>query len=155
LQASTNELFRLKVKGDVYMIERILNRSRALEKSLDATWLRNEAISQNIANVDTPGYKKKTVAFEELLSSAIDKNSLKGFRTDPRHIPIGGSNVEEIPIKITEDNKSLAMRLDGNNVDIDSEMADLAKNSIQYNTVTQSLNTQFKRIKSAINEGRR
>lgn len=137
------------------MLDRILNRSKILEKSLDASWLRNEAISQNIANVDTPGYKRKTVSFEDQLQQAIDGSSFKGFRTDPRHIPIGGSNVDNIDIAVTEDNKSLSMRLDGNNVDIESEMALMAKNSIQYNVLTQSLNSEFKRIKSAINEGRR
>ncbi len=137
------------------MLDKIFNRSKVLEKSLDATWLRNEAISQNIANVDTPGYKKKTVAFEEYLSQALDKNSIKGFRTDKRHIPIGGGNVDDIGLKVSENNRQLNMRLDGNNVDIDSEMADLAKNTIRYNVLTQSLNAGYRKLKSVISEGRR
>jgi flagellar basal-body rod protein FlgB len=135
------------------VIDRLFNQTKLLEKALDATWLRNEAISQNIANVDTPGYKRKSVAFEEYLSEA--ESGLKGIRTDKRHIPIGERDVDSIELKVSEDNQSLSMRLDGNSVDIDSEMASMAKNTIQYNTLIQGLDAEFKKIKSAIYEGRR
>ena len=141
--------------GVYAVIEKLFNKTRTLEKTMDAAWLRNEAIAQNIANVDTPGYKKKTVAFEEYLTQAIDGNSLKGIMTDKRHIPINPDNVDDINIKVSEDNKSLSQRSDGNNVDIEQEMADMAKNTIRYNLLTQSLNSEYKRLKSAISEGRR
>lgn len=137
------------------MLDKLQGRTRVVEKALDAAWLRNEAIAQNIANVDTPSYKRKDVAFEEYLSQAMDKGSFKGLRTDERHIPIGGTSVDEVEIKISEDNRALQMRLDGNNVDIDSEMASMAKNSIQYNTLMQRLAGQFRSIKSVISEGRK
>ena len=137
------------------MSNKIADGLKILEKSLDAAWLRNDAISQNIANVDTPGYKRKTVAFEEYLKSALDGRSLKGITTDKRHIPIGGDKIDSVNIKVSEDNSSLSVRLDGNNVDIESEMASLAKNSIKYNTLVQSLNTGFNRLKSVISEGRK
>lgn len=137
------------------MSDKITNDYRILEKSLDAAWLRNEAISQNIANVDTPGYKKKTVAFEEYLKGALDNSSFKGNMTDKRHIPIGGNDIDSIDIKITQDNKDLSVRLDGNNVDIESEMASLAKNDIKYNTLVQSLSTAYNRLRSVISEGRK
>ena len=132
-----------------------MNKSKVLEKSLDATWLRNDAIAQNIANVDTPGYKRKTVAFEEYLNKAVDGSSFKGQRTDSRHIPIGEGEIDRVDVKISQDNKSLSTRIDGNNVDIDNEMALMAKNTIKYNTLVQTLNNGFNRVKSAINEGRR
>lgn len=137
------------------MIERILNRTGIMEKTLDAGWARNEAISNNIANVDTPGYKRKTVEFEEMLNQAMDKNGLKGFRTDPRHIPIGIPDIDEVGIKVVEDKSTLSYRLDGNNVDIENEMALMAKNTIQYNTVTQKLSGEFRKLKSVISEGRK
>jgi flagellar basal-body rod protein FlgB len=137
------------------VIDRILNRTKLLEKSLDAAWLRNEAISQNLSNVDTPGYKRKTVAFEEYLNQALDGSSFKGFRTDKRHVAIGGTNPDEIDISITQDNKALSVRIDGNNVDIDNETALMAKNQLQYNTLIQSMNSSFRRLKSVISEGRR
>ncbi|MCX7746991.1 MAG: flagellar basal body rod protein FlgB [Clostridia bacterium] len=137
------------------MLDRIFSRTKMLGKALDATWKRNEAISQNIANVDTPGYKRKTVAFEEYLSEALDSSAFKGFRSDPKHVPIGGRDVDEVNIDVSEDNSTLSMRLDGNNVDIESEMALMAKNSIQYNTLIQKISGEFKKIKSVIHEGRR
>lgn len=137
------------------MLDRVLFGSKVLEKSLDASLLRNEAISQNIANVDTPGYSRKTVSFEEELSDAISKNSgFKGKRTDPRHIPIGGRNIDEVGIKVSEDNSANVMRLDGNNVDIENEMAQLAENTIRYNVMIQRMNGIFGRMKSVIREGR-
>lgn len=137
------------------MFEKITGNLKILEKSLDAAWLRNEAISQNIANVDTPGYKRKSVSFEEALNQAMDGSSFKGNTTDRRHIPIGGSSIDSVGIKIDQDNQSLSMRLDGNNVDIDTEMASMAKNSIKYNTLIQSFNHGIRKIKSVISEGRR
>jgi flagellar basal-body rod protein FlgB len=138
------------------LIYKILNGTRLLEKSLDATWKNNEAISQNIANVDTPGYKRKTVPFSEYLDEAMSKDTFTGRRTRPHHVSIGSSSdAEKAEPRIVQDDTGLSMRLDGNNVDIESEMASLAKNSIQYDTLTQSLNYRFRSIKSAINEGRR
>lgn len=136
------------------MLEKVFGSSKPLEKSLDAAWLRNEAIAQNIANVSTPNYKRKTVAFEEYLTKAIEEPGLKGFMTDSRHISIGGRDFDSVDIKISEDNTNLQTRLDGNNVDIEVEAASLAKNSIKYNVMIQSLNGGFKKLRSAISEGR-
>lgn len=137
------------------MLDKVLLQTRVLEKTLDATTLRNETISQNIANVDTPGYKRKTVSFEEQLKSALDESGVKGFRNHPRHIPIGARNIEDVDLRVTQDQKSLVMRLDGNNVDIESEMAQMAKNTIKYDVLTQRISDTFSRLKSVISEGRR
>lgn len=135
------------------MIGKLFNNTKLAEKSLNATWLRNEVLSQNLANVDTPGYKRKSVSFEEQLNEAT--SGLKGIRTDRRHIPIGQQDIDSVEIKVVQDNKSLNMRIDGNNVDIDSEMALMAKNTIQYNTLVQTLNGTFGKLRSVITEGRR
>jgi flagellar basal-body rod protein FlgB len=139
----------------LHVLDKLTGRTKVVEKALDGAWLRNEAIAQNISNVNTPGYKRKSVAFEEVLSQAMDKSSFKGLRTDQRHIPIGSSSIDEVDIKVSEEPRALQMRLDGNNIDIDSEMASMAKNSIQYNTLMQRLAGQFRSIKSVISEGRR
>lgn len=136
----------------VVLFEKIFTNMNLSEKSLDAAWIRNKAISQNIANADTPGYKRKTVKFEEFLSDA-SKKEFKGFKTHEKHIEIGSS--DDADIKVLTDNKHLSARLDGNNVDIDNEMASMAKNIIKYNTLIQSMNAGFRRLKSIINEGRR
>lgn len=137
------------------MLERILSGSKVMEKSLDVALLRNDAISHNIANVDTPGYKRKTVSFEEQLRNAISENSVRGARTDPRHIPVGSKNVDDLEIRVAEDKKPLDMRLDGNNVDIESEMAQMAKNTIKYNVLSDRISGYFRKMKSIISEGRR
>lgn len=137
------------------MLDRILFGTKVVEKSLDASLMRNEAIAQNISNVDTPGYSRKTVSFEEQLSDAISKNSgFQGKRTHPRHIQIGASSVDEVKVNISEDKSSLDMRLDGNNVDIENEMAQMAENNIKYGVLIQRMTGVFNKMKSVIREGR-
>ena len=135
------------------MIDKLLSDTNVMQKSLDAAWSRNEIISQNIANVDTPGYKRKDVAFEEYLVNS--KKKITGNRTDVRHIPISPSDIDSVEPTVTQDYSKLSMRIDGNNVDIDTEMAELAKNSIKFNALTQMLNGSFSKIKSVISEGRK
>ena len=136
------------------MFDKLTSNLRLREKALDAAWIRNEVIAQNIANVDTPGYKKSSVAFEEYLQGASEKSGFKGNTTDRRHIPIGKSN-ENAKIRIVRDNSELSTRLDGNNVDIEAEMAEMAKNNIRYYTLVQSVTDSYQRIRTVINEGRR
>ncbi len=137
------------------MIQNLYGKSSVLEKSLNASWARNDVISQNLANVDTPEYKRKDIAFEEFLSDSMGKVGLEGNLTDKRHIPINNSsNVDKIEPALVEDNSDSSMRIDGNNVDIDSEMANLAKNQIKYNALVQMINGSYSKIKSVIAEGR-
>lgn len=137
------------------MFEKISGTMKIIEKALDASWLRNEAISQNIANVDTPNYKRKTVLFEEYLNRAMDKSRVNGQKTHASHLSVGGSAVDKVNPVVIYDHKALSYRLDGNNVDIESESASMAKNTIKYNVLVQSLNAGFNRLRSVISEGRR
>lgn len=114
-------------------------------KSLSASWMRNKAISNNIANVNTPNYKREDVSFEDVLKRSLDKNSIKLQTSDSRHINFT-SNLTPIYTKDSD----TAFRKDGNNVNIDTEMAKLAENQIKYNALTRQLNDTFKRIKMAI-----
>ncbi len=132
------------------MIDRISDKSMILEKALDAAWMRNEAISNNIANVNTPGYKKSYVRFEELLSDAADKFQISGIKKDPRFIPIGKDTKVTVTPQIAQESFT-SMRRDGNNVDVDVEMAELAKNSIKYNALIAQMTKEFGKIKLAIN----
>lgn len=123
-----------------------------LEKALGAASLRHKVISNNIANVNTPKFKKSEVSFEDQLALALNPNTTPIARTHARHLPLkSGLQVEPTVNTIT----TTSLRSDGNNVDIDSEMASLSKNSIYYDAVAQQLNKYFSGIKSAINEGRR
>jgi len=136
------------------VIQNLYGNSNILEKSLNASWARNDAIAQNLANVDTPKYKRKDVAFEEYLSKSMNRTNLEGNVTDVRHIPINTRDINKVEPTLVEDNSDSSMRIDGNNVDIDSEMAYLAKNQIKYNALVQMINSNFNKIKSVIKEGR-
>jgi flagellar basal-body rod protein FlgB len=133
---------------------RLFSHIGVLEKALDAAWLRNEVIAHNIANADTPVYKKYQVKFEDELKAAIETSAVKGKKTREKHIDIGARSIDEVSPQIipTRDTK---MRVDENNVDMDEEMTNLAKNTIMYNALVQKISSEFQRIKNAINEGRR
>lgn len=115
-----------------------------LRGAIRASWLRNEVISNNIANVDTPGYKRKTVKFEEFLN-----DGLKTGKIDKGQTRLGSSGA-----LVSVDHASLSYRADGNNVDIENEMAELATNSLRYNTLVQKLNGEYQSLRSVIKGGR-
>ncbi|AEF17368.1 MULTISPECIES: flagellar basal body rod protein FlgB [Thermoanaerobacterium] len=123
-----------------------------MSKALDASELRNEVISNNIANVDTPGFKRSDVNFESILNDAINSNKLTGFVTDKNHIPINSTSIDNIEPQIVQDN-STSMRLDGNNVDIDVEMSNLAKNQLYYDALAQRVSGELNSLLTAIKDG--
>ena len=92
------------------------NYINVLDKAADASWIRNEAISNNIANVNTPGYKRQDVNFEEQLRRAM-KNS-RYTSIDER---VANVDLERLNPITYRDHATLSYRLDGNNVDIDTE----------------------------------
>ncbi len=123
------------------MLGKLLFPNGRLEKSLDAAWLRNEVISGNIANADTPGYKRKEVQFEQFLNSEMKNSRIeKGMSRLS-----GGSGMN-----VVEDNSNYSYRLDGNNVDMEREMAQMAMNTLRYNTLIQRLNGQFSKLRNVI-----
>ncbi|MDD3704672.1 MAG: flagellar basal body rod protein FlgB [Clostridiaceae bacterium] len=132
------------------MIDKINNKTVTLEKALDAAWLRNEVISNNIANVNTPGFKKSYVRFEEYFTDAQEKFKISGNKKDPKFLPIGKDRVMSVNPEIAQESFT-SMRRDDNNVDIDVEMAELAKNTIKYNALIAQMSKEFSKIKLAIN----
>lgn len=125
-----------------------------LEKAISASWLRNEAIADNMANIDTPGYKRKDVNFQDYLKVAINKDSISGVIAHPKHIPLNNDLISNGNFRITRDYNDTTMRMDGNNVDIDAEMAEMAKNQILFNAYVTLLNKDFGLMRTAIREGR-
>lgn len=114
------------------------NYINVLDKAADASWIRNEAISNNIANVDTPGYKRQDVNFEEQLRKAM-KNS-RYTSIDER---VANVDLERLNPITYRDHSTLSYRLDGNNVDIDTENVELASNQIRYQGLTDSISKHF------------
>lgn len=124
-----------------------------LHKALDASWKRNEIIANNIANSNTPNFKRSEVQFESILQSFLKGNNLAGKTTHEKHIPIGVQDFNSLSYRVVQDN-SYSTRLDGNNVEVDVEMGEEAKNTILYQTLQEQMNNHFKRLKLAINEGK-
>lgn len=122
-----------------------------LSDAVNAAWLRNQVISNNIANVDTPNFKRSVVKFEDILANMLEGKSFVGYTTNSRHIPIG-DNIDIQPVVEKVDDTSY--RMDGNNVDIDNEMAQLAKNNIWYDALISRLSGEFDSIKTVVNSGR-
>ncbi len=109
-----------------------------INKTLDATMLKYNVISDNISNVDTPGYKRKDVAFEGFLEKEIDKRGIKNI------------NQENISPVVYVDKKNYAYRMDGNNVDIDIEMAEAAKVKLKYDALITRTSAQLNRFKTIL-----
>jgi flagellar basal-body rod protein FlgB len=124
-----------------------------LAKGLYAATVRSNVIANNIANVDTPNFKRSEVKFEEILQEALNGNKLKGYITHPRHIPIGPPPIDSIKPEIYQVNTT-SMRLDGNNVDIDYEMSQLAKNQLYYYALVQRVSGELNSIMTAVKDGR-
>lgn len=115
------------------------------QKSLDYLWEKQRIISENIANNDTPGYKAKTISFEDQLKSNLEQFSNRpGASKNDIRKAILGSNMK-IDVSNEESN-----RLDGNNVNLDVEEVELNRAQLQYQYQIFQINDQFSRIRSAI-----
>jgi flagellar basal-body rod protein FlgB len=126
-----------------------------LRKALDATAVRQKVYANNIANVDTPHFKRSEVNFEDSFKQALERNPkrLVGFSTDPKHMAINPpTTVESVKPSIWRQNDDY-MRADDNNVDIDVEMAELAKNELTYNALVEGLNRKMRSLRGVIRRG--
>lgn len=119
------------------------NYINVLNKAANASWLRDELLSNNLANVNTPNYKRKDVQFESYLMTAVAGGDSLDDNID--NLDLNAIN----PTTYTEF-AGLSYRLDGNNVDIDTESAELAKNQIRYYALIDSMNQEFSRIKMVL-----
>jgi flagellar basal-body rod protein FlgB len=130
-----------------------LNNISLLQSALNASSMRQQVISNNIANAETPGYKAKKVVFEDILKQHLsNQTGFVGTRTDARHFEIGNSS--NLPSPQIMQNTETVMQNNKNNVDIDQEMTDMGKNSLWYYTLTEQLNSEFQQLSIAIT-GRR
>mgnify|MGYP005843957765 CR=1 FL=1 len=127
----------------------------ALRAALDGLIARQRAIANNVANVDTPGFKGTEVLFERQLQLALNRRQpLRLVTTNPLHLD-GQSDVRWTAMPQSIPAGSSAFRNDGNNVDIDREMVKLADTTIKYNATTQLISARLSLLRSIIAEGRR
>lgn len=126
----------------------IYNYVNILDKAADAANLRNELLTNNIANVSTPNYKRKDLDFESVL-----QGELAGEKNLSKAVKKANQNLETLDAQVYTDNASLSYRLDGNNVDINTEEARLAENQIKYHALVDLMNQEFARYNTVLSSG--
>lgn len=120
-----------------------------LENSLKYSTLKQNVISQNLANVDTPNYKAQEV-LKPSFSSEL-KSAMQAIKTDSRHMEFSNSTQSNFPV-VTK--PTSIYNHNGNSVDVDKEMAELAENQIYYNALIDRINGKFNTLKTVITGGR-
>lgn len=111
--------------------------ARVLERGLQASALRQQVLANNIANINTPGFKRARVEFESQLAAAMGS----------------AENPESVSPKVVVESTTTG-RPDGNNVDIDQEMTEIAENQIWYAALTRQISDHFSRLRMVIRDGR-
>jgi len=128
-----------------------------MESALYSAEARQRVISNNIANAETPNFKRSELLFEQLIADAMgtgSKSSLKGHTTNDRHIAINGGKLGLPTSRIVTDTSTAMNSTTNNNVDLDAEMTLQAKNQLNYNLYIQQLNHDFSRMRIAITGGK-
>ncbi|HLR74687.1 MAG TPA: flagellar basal body rod protein FlgB [Virgibacillus sp.] len=118
---------------------------QTVESSLNYASAKNQAIANNIANVDTPNYRSKDVVFKNVLQQTI-----KARKTNPAHLPFGSEHHADYRVVHKQ---GTIYNHNGNNVDIDKEMANLAKNQLYYQSLVDRLNGKFNDLQTVIRGG--
>lgn len=116
-----------------------------LNKAADASWLREETIANNIANADTPRYKRKDVDFESVLRAELGNMKYHTLDSKVEHADLGHLNAS-----VYVDASNYSYRIDKNNVDIDSENVELASEKIRYDALTDSMTHELSRLKTVM-----
>lgn len=115
-----------------------------MDKAADASWLRENVITNNLANVDTPGYKRQDVAFSGVLERELGKG--KYYQTLAKRVRGLNSHLEDLDVDSYTDAANFSYRLDRNNVDVDTENVELASEQLKYQLLTGSISSEFKRL---------
>ena len=123
----------------VYMSSGMFGYVDVLKTAADASWAREEVLTNNIANVDTPNYKRQDVEFTTYLKSALSRSG-----GDSTSLTNRVNNINYT------DNSTLSYRLDGNNVDLSTENVELASEQLNYNGLIDSMNNEFTRFKAVL-----
>lgn len=132
------------------MFDKMFSSASYLHRGLDAASLRNQVITNNIANAETPNFKSSSVEFESFFNDALNSGfTTKVTRGKHMEFTPSANNVRATIIP----NNTTTQRMDGNNVDIDFQNAELAKNQIYVSSLIEKLNSEYRRLRMAIREG--
>lgn len=116
-----------------------------MDKAADASWKRETVLANNIANVDTPGYKRKDLDFEGVLKQELGRCKHTSLDTKIENL-----HMDHLNPSVYTDLSNYSYRLDGNNVDIDNEEVEYASEQLRYEGITAGINNEFNRMKSVI-----
>lgn len=116
-----------------------------LDKAADASWKREGLIANNIANQDTPGYKRQDIDFQTAL-----RNELGRYQYTSLDTKIKNADLSELNPSVYTDHRDYSYRLDKNNVDPDTEQVELASEQIKYQALTTSITSEFQRLQSVL-----
>ena len=116
-----------------------------LDKAADASWKRETVLANNIANVGTPGYKRKDLDFEGVLKQELGRCKHTSLDTKIENL-----HMDHLNPSVYTDLSNYSYRLDGNNVDIDNEEVEYASEQLRYEGITAGINNEFNRMKSVI-----
>ncbi len=119
-----------------------------LKTALDVQMKRQEIHAQNIANAETPGYKRKYIAFEEYLQES--KMKLQMARTSEKHIPPSIKTITAKQITV----KNTTLTNDKNNVDIDMEMTEMVKDALRYQVLSRLMSANIDRYNTVLRNTR-
>ena len=121
-----------------------------LQKGLNTSSMRQQVIANNVANIDTPNFKRSDVDFQAVLGAVLGENSdvLAMKLTSPSHIPgvVGGAGAGTGLVT----DSTTTLRNDGNNVDVDSEMSKVAENGLYYSSLTRAISSQLGLLRMVI-----
>ena len=120
----------------------------ALGRQMNQAVARETVAAGNLANVDTPGYRTREATFADALDTELGGPALA--QTAPNHLP-GATEVAGVSVR---DSGGLAVRRDGNNVQLDRELVNLTSASADFSAAQTALAAKFKLVRYAINEGR-
>ena len=116
----------------------VFNYVNVLNKAADAAWQRKDILANTIANVDTPGDKRQDVDFQSQFRRALGNSRYETVDAKVAHV-----SGTELQARVYTDAANFSYRLDGNNVDVDSEGTELASNQIWYNGLKDSISQEF------------
>jgi len=121
------------------------NSIQAAKMALDGLSKRQQLISRNIANIDTPGYRAQEISFESTIKAALKKNGqIQLATTHPGHLKLTGPQA----FSQTKDRSGGTARADENNVDIDVELSQMTETGIQYQAVSQEVSKKLALLKT-------
>ena len=124
----------------------VYNYINVLNTAANATFVRQQVLMNNLANVSTPDFKRSDITFEKYLKMELSTDGRLSMDK-----AIAGVDLENLKASVYVDQSELSYRLDGNNVDVDTESSNLAQNQIRYMTLLDSMTQEFSRIKMVLN----